>query len=93
MGGIGFVHYNMSQEEQVEEVEKVKTHSSVPSPDHLRAGEPSLDKEGRWGKTNSPHPFPLTPCYSTSRSITGGVLSHLALGDLLWSLLTHYKEG
>jgi hypothetical protein len=49
MGGIGFVHYNMSQEEQVGEVEKVKAHSTDPNPDQLRAGEPSLDKDGRWG--------------------------------------------
>lgn len=93
MGGIGFVHYNMSQEEQVEEVEKVKAHSSVPGPDHLRAGDPSLDQKGRWAKTNPPHPCPLTPCHHASRRITGGILSHLALGHLLRSLPTHHKES
>jgi len=47
MGGIGIVHYNMSQEEQVAEVKKVKAHTVVPPPDQLRAGDPSQDRQSR----------------------------------------------
>lgn len=53
MGGIGIVHYNMSQEEQVAEVKKVKAHTVVPPPDQLRAGDPSQDRQSRCVDTPS----------------------------------------